>query len=111
LRYHSVAELNLDVVSCEKCPRLVDFRSTVPARAAFRGQDYWGEPVPGFGDTVARVVVVGLAPAAQGGNRTGRVFTGDESAKFLLRSLQDAGLANNRPPFLGTMASSSRTAT
>jgi uracil-DNA glycosylase family 4 len=82
------------VVSCEKCPRLVRFRAAVPARAAFRGQDYWRRPVPGFGDANARIVVVGLAPAAHGGNRTGRVFTGDQSARFLMRSLHDVGLAN-----------------
>jgi uracil-DNA glycosylase len=89
-----MAELNFEVISCRKCPRLVDFRTTAPARAAFRGQDYWRRPVPGFGDPMARVVVVGLAPAAHGGNRTGRVFTGDESARFLMRSLHDAGLAS-----------------
>jgi uracil-DNA glycosylase len=61
---------------------------------AFRGQDYWRKPVPGFGDANARIVVVGLAPAAHGGNRTGRVFTEEESARFLMRSLHDAGLAN-----------------
>ena len=89
-----LAELKSDVGSCKKCPRLVRFRETVPARAAFRGQDYWRRPVPGFGDARARVVLVGLAPAAHGGNRTGRVFTGDESARFLVRSLHDVGLAN-----------------
>jgi len=72
----------------------VKFRETIPARAAFRDQDYWRKPVPGFGDVKARIVVVGLAPAAHGGNRTGRVFTGDASAKFLMRSLHDAGLAS-----------------
>jgi len=94
LPYRSISELKSDVISCKKCPRLVRFRETVPARAAFRGQDYWRKPVFGFGDVKARVVVVGLAPAAHGGNRTGRVFTGDASAKFLMRSLHEAGLAN-----------------
>ena len=92
--YRSIAELRSDIVSCRKCPRLVKFRETVPTRAAFLGQDYWRKPVPGFGDGRARIVVVGLAPAAHGGNRTGRVFTGDASAKFLVRSLHDAGLAS-----------------
>ena len=94
MSYPSISELRSDVVSCNKCPRLVGFRETVPARATFRGQDYWRRPVPGFGDVKARIVVVGLAPAAHGGNRTGRVFTGDASAKFLMRSLHDAGLAS-----------------
>lgn len=94
MHYRSISELRSDVVSCKKCPRLVSFREMVPARAAFRGQDYWRKPVPGFGDVRARIVVVGLAPAAHGGNRTGRVFTGDASAKFLMRSLHDAGLAS-----------------
>jgi uracil-DNA glycosylase family 4 len=94
LPYASLAELRSDVVVCQRCPRLVSVRATVPARAAFRGEDYWRRPVPGFGDPRARVVVVGLAPAAHGGNRTGRVFTGDESARFLMRSLNDVGLAN-----------------
>ena len=70
------------------------FRETIPARAAFRGEDYWRRPVTGFGDVKARIVVVGLAPAAHGGNRTGRAFTGDASAKFLMGSLHDVGLAN-----------------
>jgi uracil-DNA glycosylase family 4 len=94
LSYQSIAELSSDVVSCKKCPRLVRFREMVPARAAFRDQDYWRKPVPGFGDVRARIVILGLAPAAHGGNRTGRVFTGDASAKFLVRSLHAAGLAS-----------------
>ena len=92
--YHSLNELRTDIVSCEKCARLVKFRTTLPVRAAFSGQEYWRRPVPGFGDPGARIVIVGLAPAAHGGNRTGRVFTGDASAKFLMRSLYDVGLAN-----------------
>jgi len=82
------------VVVCRKCPRLVRYRESVRARRAFAGQIYWRKPVPGFGDPMATVVVVGLAPAAHGGERTGRVFTGDESARFLYRSLFDAGLSN-----------------
>jgi len=94
LPYRSLGELKSDVVCCEKCPRLVRFREKVPARAAFRAQEYWRRPVPGFGDERARFVLVGLAPAAHGGNRTGRVFTGDESARFLMRSLHDVGIAS-----------------
>ena len=89
-----MTELRADVISCVKCARLVKYRTTLPVRAAFSEQRYWRRPVSGFGDEGARIVIVGLAPAAHGGNRTGRVFTGDASAKFLMRSLHDAGLAN-----------------
>ncbi len=84
------------IVSCEKCPRLVEYRRKVaenpPKR--FRGQQYWARPLPGFGDRGARILVVGLAPAAHGGNRTGRMFTGDSSADFLMRTLHLLGLAS-----------------
>ncbi len=86
--------LNRKVVACRRCPRLVEYRENLPARKAFANQEYWRKPVPGFGDPRARIVVVGLAPAAHGGERTGRVFTGDESARFLYRSFYVAGLAN-----------------
>jgi uracil-DNA glycosylase len=72
----------------------VRYRETVPPRRTFASQDYWRRPVPGFGDPEARLVVIGLAPAAHGGNRTGRVFTGDESGRFLVAALHEAGFAN-----------------
>jgi uracil-DNA glycosylase family 4 len=89
-------ELNAQIVNCEKCPRLVAYRQEVARvkRAAFRDWEYWGRPVPGFGDRNARLLIVGLAPAAHGANRTGRMFTSDSSGNTLMAALYRAGFAN-----------------
>lgn len=88
--------LNTDIVACRLCPRLVAWRERVAIekRRAFRDWDYWGRPVPGFGDTVARVLILGLAPGAHGANRTGRMFTGDSSGDTLTAAMFRAGFAN-----------------
>ena len=92
----SLLHLAAEIVSCRACPRLVAWREEAAAHPPrrFRGQRYWARPVPGFGDPGARLLVVGLAPAAHGGNRTGRVFTGDSSGDFLFAGLCRAGFAN-----------------
>ena len=91
-----LAQLNREVVSCTRCPRLVEYRERIARekRRAYLDWDYWGKPVPGFGDPNARVLVLGLAPGAHGSNRTGRPFTGDASGKFMYPILYEAGFSN-----------------
>jgi uracil-DNA glycosylase family 4 len=93
---HWLTVLNHEVVGCTRCPRLVAYREQISRekRRAYRDCEYWGKPVPGFGDPDARVLIMGLAPGAHGSNRTGRPFTGDASGKFMFPVLYETGFAN-----------------
>jgi uracil-DNA glycosylase family 4 len=91
-----LVELNREVIACTRCPRLVEYRQKIARekRRAYLDCEYWGKPVPGFGDPQARVLVLGLAPGAHGSNRTGRMFTGDSSGRFMYPVLYEAGFSN-----------------
>ncbi len=92
----NLIKLNKSITECQLCPRLVSFRQKIAKekRRQYLAEEYWGKPITGYGDTKAKLLMIGLAPAAHGGNRTGRVFTGDKSAEFLFKCLYKAGFAN-----------------
>jgi len=92
----NIQQLEQDVIQCRACPRLVEFREKIATekRKSFQDWNYWGKAVPGYGQPNAKLMILGLAPAAHGGNRTGRIFTGDKSAEFLFKCLHHVGLAN-----------------
>ena len=94
---NNINKIVSDIISCRECSRLVSFREEIATkkRKSYEEWEYWGKPVPGFGDINSKLLILGLAPAAHGGNRTGRVFTGDKSADFLFKCLYQAGISNN----------------
>ncbi len=95
MKYSSIEDMNARVIDCTKCPRLVKFRVEVASRSnRFSGEQYWSRGVPGYGDFNGSLLILGLAPAATGANRTGRIFTGDRSSDFLVSSLHEAGITN-----------------
>jgi len=95
MNFKNLDEMNEILVNCKKCPRLVEFRESVSKRKnRFFGEQYWSRPVPGYGDHNGHLLILGLAPAATGGNRTGRIFTGDKSAEFLVSCLYKTGFTN-----------------
>ena len=97
----SLIKLNKEIISCKQCKRLVSFREKIATekRKQYIDQPYWGKPITGYGDHKAKLLMIGLAPAAHGGNRTGRVFTGDQSSDFLFRCLYESGLSNQPHSF------------
>ncbi len=93
--FASIEDMNKKLINCELCPRIVKFRKDVSLRhGRFEGEKFWSKPVTGFGPIEAKILILGLAPAATGGNRTGRIFTGDKTATFLVSSLYEAGMSN-----------------
>src|SRR5262245_55023529 len=94
MEYSTLEKLKVVVESCRLCERLVEYRESVAPKAQYKEQSYWRRPVAGFGDPESHLLFLGLAPAAHGGNRTGRVFTGDESGNFLIKALYKAGYAS-----------------
>lgn len=95
LKIKGISSLEKQITECRKCPRLVEFRTEVASRSnRFSGEEYWSRGVPGFGDIDGKLLILGLAPAATGANRTGRIFTGDRSSEFLVSCLHEAGITN-----------------
>jgi uracil-DNA glycosylase len=94
MHFSSLKVLNEAIAECRRCPRLVDYRENLPPKPIHQEETYWRRPVPGFGDPNASILIFGLAPASHGGNRTGRVLTGDKTADFLFKSLYELGLCN-----------------